>query len=117
MLRAAALLLALGLGACAASSGPSRPLSFHLDLRETPATLTISSTPEQLAKLKARYASFKVALGLPVDNVQFSVQQRNDGSLDLPWAIPLRNFSSPFPVRVIGTLPGGKEEIIHQDSF
>jgi hypothetical protein len=118
MLRVAAILL-LGTAACAPTSptAPSTPLTFELDLREKVPLLTIKSTPEGLQKLKARYTSFKVTLGQPVDNVQFSVQQGYDGSLSLPWTIPLRNFSSPFPVRVIGTLPDGKEEVIHQDTF
>lgn len=113
-----AALLVLGT-ACAPTSptAPGTPLTFELDLREKVPLLTINSTPEGLQKLKARYTSFKVTLGQPVDNVQFSAQQGYDGSLPPPWTIPLRNFSSPFPVRVIGTLPDGKEEIVHQDTF
>jgi hypothetical protein len=96
---------------------PARPLSLHLDLTRTPPVLTISATDEQLKRLRARYSSFHVELGKPVENIQRSITQGYDGSLDLPWPITLRDFSQPYPVRVVGTLPDRRHEVIIETVF
>lgn len=91
--------------------------SLALDRSSDPPTLTISCTEDHLDELKSRYTSFSIELGQLTNDVQRAVTQGYDGSLKVPWTIQLKDFKSPYPVRVIGTTKNGTQEIVVERTY
>ena len=123
MIRVGIAVLCVGLLGCgtavqdASPDGGEAPLSLELDRTSRLPQLTIRGSEAELQRLRSRYKSFAVLFGPPVGNIQLGVTQGYDGDLELPWTIPLDRFSSPYPVRVVGTTRDGKEEVIVEKIF
>jgi hypothetical protein len=100
-----------------ATPTPEIPVVFNLD-RTTPLPLvSVLATSEEAARLRTLYASFLVQMAPPRLSTPLSLRFDSKGSLGIPWNFYLRNFASPYPVRLIGVLANGKREIIHEETY
>lgn len=97
--------------------GPENPVVFNLDLSTPLPLLSLSVTPTEAARLRTLYASFLVEMGTPQKGGVLSLRFDKKGSLGNPWNFYLRNFSPPYPVRLLGVLPDGKKEVIHEETY
>ena len=93
------------------------PVVFNLDMSTPLPLVSLLATPEEGARLRARYSSFFVQMGAPGPSSPLSLRFDKKGSLGVPWNFYLRNFSSPYPVRLMGVLPDGKKEVIHEETY
>lgn len=115
-LRMLAILLAAGCGAPARTPAPvgSPDVLFSVDFATPLPLLTIKAGPEETARLKATYKDFRVETGKPVNGVTLAVPPPQ-GGFALPWSVYLRNFSAPYPVRLVGIRPDGAREVIREE--
>jgi hypothetical protein len=121
------LLLLLGCGSGSRTEAtPSRPpkepdlenpVVFNLDLSTPLPLLTVLATREETAILRARYKSFFAQMGPADKRGPLTLRSDAKGSLPIPWNFYLRNFASPYPVRLMGVLPDGTKEVIHEETF
>lgn len=100
-----------------AEPGPENPVVFNVDYSRPLPLLTILATPAEGARLRAMYASFYTEMGPPRKGVTLSLRFDKKGSLGIPWNFYLPHFAPPYPVRLMGILPDGTKEVIHQESF
>jgi len=96
---------------------PENPIVFNVDMSTPLPLVTLLATPEEGSRLRNRYSSFFVQMGPPGPASPLSLRFDKKGSLGNPWNFYLRNFSSPYPVRLMGILPDGKKELIHEETF
>ena len=96
---------------------PENPVVFNLDMSTPLPLVSLLATPEEGVRLRARYSSFFVEMGPPGKGGPLSLRFDRKGSLGTPWNFYLRNFSSPYPVRLMGILPDGKKEVIHEETY
>ena len=68
-------------------------------------------------RLRARYASFVIEMGPPVKGSFLSLRFDKKGGLGNPWNFYLRNYAPPYPVRLVGILPDGMKELVHEETF
>jgi hypothetical protein len=128
-LRLSPLLLGIALG-CNADSprdiqephphrepSPEHPIVCNLDLSNPLPLVSLSATPEEAARLRARYASFAVEMGRPEKGGIPTLRFDRKGSLGNPWNFYLRNYSAPYPVRLVGFLPDGTKEVLHEETY
>jgi hypothetical protein len=96
---------------------PDHPMVCNLDLSTPLPLVSLSATPEEVNRLRARYASFVIEMGPPVKGGVFSLRFDKKGGLGNPWNFYLRNYAPPYPVRLIGILPDGVKEVVHEELF
>jgi hypothetical protein len=97
--------------------GPENPVVFNLDLSTPLPLVSLSATPEEAARLRTLYLSFLIEMGSPQKGGVLSLRFDKKGSLGNPWNFYLRNFSPPYPVRLLGVLLDGKKEVIHEETY
>jgi len=100
-----------------ASPTAENPIVFNLDMSTPLPLVSVLATPEEAARLRTLYSSFLVQMAPPRLSSPLSLRFDNKGSLGIPWNFYLRNFASPYPVRLIGVLPDGKREVIHEEIY
>jgi len=96
---------------------PENPIVFNLDMSPPLPLVSLRITPEEAARLRTVYASFLVQMAPPRSSSPLSLRFDNKGSLGNPWNFYLRNFASPYPVRLIGVLADGKRDVIHEETY
>jgi len=96
---------------------PENPIVFNLDMSNPLPLVTLLATPEEAARLRTLYSSFLVQMAPPSISRPLSLRFDNKGSLGIPWNFYLRNFASPYAVRLIGVLADGKREVIHEETY
>ena len=96
---------------------PENPIVFNVDMSTPLPLVSLLATPEEGSRLRARYSSFFVQIRPPGPAGPLSLRFDKKGSLGNPWNFYLRNFASPYPVRLMGVLPDGTKELIHEDTF
>jgi hypothetical protein len=97
--------------------GPENPVVFNLDLSTPLPLLTILATHEEVVRLRERYSSFVAEMGPPRNGVSLSLRYDKKGSLGIPWNFYLPHYAPPYPVRLIGILPDGKKEVLHEETY
>jgi hypothetical protein len=97
--------------------GLENPVVFNLDMSTPMPLLTVLATPEEAAIMRARYKSFFAQMGPPDKRGSLTIRFDAKGTLPIPWNFYLRNFVSPYPVRLMGVLPDGTKEVIHEETF
>jgi hypothetical protein len=93
------------------------PIVFNLDMSPPLPLVSLLITPEEAARLRTLYSSFLVQMAPPRVSSPLSLRYDNKGSLGNPWNFYLRNFASPYPVRLIGVAADGKREVIQEEVF
>jgi len=93
------------------------PMVCNIDFSTPLPLVSLSATPEEAARLRARYSSFLVEMGTHEKGGTLALRYDKKGSLGNPWNFYLRNYAPPYPVRVIGILPGGVKEVVHEELF
>ncbi len=93
------------------------PVVFNLDMSTPLPLVSLVVTPEEATRLRKRYSSFLVEAGPTGKPGTFSLRFDKKGSLGNPWNFYLRKFASPYPVRLLGILPDGTKEVLHEETF
>jgi hypothetical protein len=93
------------------------PMVCNIDFSTPLPLVSLSATPEEAARLRARYSSFLIEMGTAEKRGVLALRYDKKGSLGNPWNFYLRNFVSPYPVRLKGILPDGQKEVIHEETF
>jgi hypothetical protein len=96
---------------------PENPMVFNLDMSTPMPLVSVLATREAVVRLRGVYSSFFVEMGSAAKGGMLSLRFDKKGSLGIPWNFYLRNFSSPYPVRLMGVLPDGKKEVVHEETF
>jgi len=92
------------------------PVVFNLDMSTPLPLVSLLVSEEEGKRLKERYSSFLIEM-LPPGKMALSLRFDKKGSLGNPWNFYLRNFSSPYRVRLVGTLPDGSKQTILEETF
>jgi hypothetical protein len=93
------------------------PVVFNLDMSTPLPLVSLLITSQEAARLRTLYSSFLVQMAPPRLSSPLSLRFDNKGSLGSPWNFYLRNFASPYPVRLIGVVADGKREVIHEEVY
>jgi hypothetical protein len=116
------LLAAAGCGSGSRTEGKhaevtaDTPVVFNLDMSTPLPLVSLLVSEEEGRRLRERYSSFLIEM-LPPGKGALSLRFDKKGSLGNPWNFYLRNFSSPYRVRLVGTLPDGNKQTIHEETF
>ena len=119
------LAVALGCGSGSSKEEPrppkeptlEHPVVFNLDLSTPLPLLTVLATHEEAAIMRARYASFYAEMSRGDRGRPLILRFDKKGTLPIPWNFYLRNFTPPYPVRLMGVMPDGTKEVIHEETF
>ena len=115
-------LVAAGCGSASRTEGKhtevtaETPVVFNLDMSTPLPLVSLLISEEEGKRLKERYSSFLIEM-LPPGKAALSLRFDKKGSLGNPWNFYLRNFASPYRVRLVGTLPDGIKQTIHEETF
>ena len=93
------------------------PVVFNVDFSTPMPLVSLLVTPEEAVIMRARYSSFFIEMGPAGKTGTLTLRFDKKGSLGTPWNFYLRNFASPYPVRLMGVLPDGKKEVIHEETY
>jgi hypothetical protein len=93
------------------------PVVFNLDMSTPLPLVSLLVSEEEGKRLKERYSSFLIEMLPPGKATALSLRFDKKGSLGNPWNFYLRTFSSPYRVRLVGTLPDGSKQTIHEETF
>jgi hypothetical protein len=93
------------------------PVVFNLDMSTPLPLVSVLMSEEERGRLRQRYSSFLIEMLPPGKAGSLSLRFDKKGSLGNPWNFYLRDFSSPYRVRLVGTLPDGNKQIIHEETF
>jgi hypothetical protein len=115
-------LVAAGCGSASRTEGKhtevtaETPVVFNLDMSTPLPLVSLLVGEEEGRRLRERYSSFLIEM-LPPGKGALSLRFDKKGSLGNPWNFYLRNFSSPYRVRLVGILPDGNKQTIHEETF
>jgi hypothetical protein len=93
------------------------PVVFNLDMSTPLPLVSLLMSEEEGKRLRERYSSFLIEMLPPGNAGTLPLRFDKKGSLGTPWNFYLRNFSSPYRVRLVGTLPDGNKQTIHEETF
>jgi hypothetical protein len=117
------LLVALGCGSSQRTEGKhgevtaETPVVFNLDMSPPLPLVSLLVGEDEGVRLRRQYSAFFIEMEPPGKGGKLALRFDKKGSLGTPWNFYLRNFSSPYTVRLMGILPDGKKEVIHEETF
>lgn len=100
-----------------AEASAETPVVFNLDMSTPLPLVSLLVIQEEAVRLRGQYSSFFIEMGPAGKAGTLSLRFDKKGSLGNPWNFYLRNFSSPYHVRLVGTLPDGNKQTIHEETF
>ena len=93
------------------------PVVFNLDMSTPLPLVSLLLAEDEGVRLRAQYSTFFIEMEPPGKAGKLALRFDKKGSLGTPWNFYLRNFSSPYTVRLMGILPDGKKQVIHEETF
>jgi hypothetical protein len=96
---------------------PNYPVLFKIDRSNPPPMMEILATAAEILRLRGLYASFYLEMGNLEKGPMQSFQHDRKGSLELPWRFYLPPIKTPYVVRLMGVLPNGTREVIHEETY